>query len=539
MNKLLYVNIGGLVFQIDENAYQKLDNYLNSIRRKYNTIPDGEEIIKDIEQRIAELFIEKVGERGAITDQYVDEVIVVMGKPEDYDSGIHQDEPTHAHHEKKSGGSKFYRDKETSMLGGVCSGFAAKFDIDVLWMRLAFLISFLFFGTGLLLYIILWILIPEAKTTAERLEMRGEKVDINNIEKTIKEGAKQFTTKVNEFGEEVKQTFSRENMNKSKKNAGDFIESAAMTVKPVVQGITRVFAFALLVVCLLIVVVISIELFTNWGNQFSDIDFLGNNIMRGSQEAWLLVTCAIALLIIPLIGIIFSSVKYLVGIKKKTKYVSLFLGFLWTVSLFTVIYLGITTGRQFREEIQVTEKIEIAQPTNNTMYIMMDKPDKYPLENNVFDAQSKHGHSIFKKDFWYEDENYGFFTISKDSFAFNHITVEIEQSLDSNFVVLINKSARGSNKPEAKQNAQETAYTILQPADSLLNIPSIVSIQSNEKWHNQQVKVIIRVPINKQVFVNSNLEYYLNENEYTSGLKHEELYGGQLKMTLVGLKPMY
>lgn len=536
MNKLLYVNIGGVVFQIDENAYQKLDNYLNSIRRKYNATPDGEEIIKDIEQRIAELFIEKVGQRGAITDQYVDDIINVMGKPEDYDS---HEEPTYTHHEKKSGGSRFYRDKEANMLGGVCAGFAAKFDIDVLWIRLAFVISFLFFGTGGLLYLILWILIPQARTTAERLEMRGEKVDITNIEKTIKEGAKQFTTKVNEFGEEVKQTFSRDNINKSKKNAGDFIESAAMTVKPVVQGITRIFAFALLIVCLLIVVVISVELFSNWGNQFSEIDFLGNNIMRGSDEAWLFVACGLSLILIPLIGIIFSSIKYIVGIKKKTKYVSLFLGFLWIVALFSVVYLGITTGKQFREEVQVTDKSEIIQPANNTMYIMMDKIDSYTLENTYFDASSRHGKSIFKKDFWEKDEDYGFITISKDSFAFHHVDVEIEQSLDSNFVVLINKSARGSNKQVAKQNAQETEYTILQPADSILKIPSLVSLNSNERWHDQEIKVIIRVPINKVIFINNNLEYYLDENEYTSGLKHAELYGGHLKMTMVGLKPVY
>lgn len=81
MNKLLYVNIGGVVFQIDESAYQQLDNYLNSIRRKYQNSPDGDEIIKDIEHRIAELMYERVGERGAITGKHVEEIISVMGKP--------------------------------------------------------------------------------------------------------------------------------------------------------------------------------------------------------------------------------------------------------------------------------------------------------------------------------------------------------------------------------------------------------------------------------------------------------------------------
>jgi phage shock protein PspC (stress-responsive transcriptional regulator) len=251
MNKLLYVNIGGVVFQIDETAYQQLDNYLNSIRRKYASTPDGEEIIKDIEHRIAELMFERVGERGAITHAHVEDIIGIMGKPEDYDSQPEAEEKTtYNEYTQRPGSTKFFRDKENNVLGGVCAGFGAKFDIDPLWIRLAFLAFFFVAGTGFLLYIILWAIIPEAKTTAEKLEMRGEKVDINNIERTVKDGARQFSKRVNEFGEEVKQTFSKENIDKSKRNAGDFIEDAAQTLGPVVKTIVKVFVFGILIVSL-------------------------------------------------------------------------------------------------------------------------------------------------------------------------------------------------------------------------------------------------------------------------------------------------
>ncbi|MBK7567073.1 MAG: PspC domain-containing protein [Bacteroidetes bacterium] len=542
MNKLLYVNIGGLVFQIDETAYKKLDTYLNSIRKKYTSTPDGDEIIKDIEDRIAELFTEKVGERGAITDNYVDEIITIMGKPEDYEEEIPTPHYNNSNtQEKKSGGSKFYRDKEHNVLGGVCSGFAAKFNVDSLWIRLAFLIAFFFAGTGLLLYIILWIIIPEAKTTAEKLEMRGEKVDISNIEKTIKDGAKQFTTKVNEFGEEVKQTFSRENIDKSKKNAGDFIEGFAQTIKPAVQTVAKIFVGGVLIFSLLIVVVIIVELFSNWGDPFSEIDFLGNQIMAGSNQAWLLVASALALVIIPLLGLIFSSVKYLVGIKKKTRYVSGGLGLLWTVCLFIVIYLGITIGKEFRVEGEVSNKMDIAQPANNTLYVQLNDNDSdyYKTKTGYsFDSDSKHGKHIIKKDFWEDNHDWGYINVEENSYAFHRIEVEFEKSTDTNFVVLINKIAKGHDRLDAKENAQNCTFFIVQSGDSLLTIPSVIKLNDMEQWRDQQVYITIRVPMDKYVQINKNLEYCLDDNEYTSDLKYIELYDTKLRMTSGGLKPV-
>ncbi len=543
MNKLLYVNIGGLVFQIDETAYKKLDTYLNSIRKKYTSTPDGDEIIKDIEDRIAELFTEKVGERGAITDVYVDEIITIMGKPEDYEEEIPNAQyNTSYNQEKRSSASKFYRDKEHNVLGGVCSGFAAKFEVDALWIRLAFLVAFFFAGTGLLLYIILWIIIPEAKTTAEKLEMRGEKVDISNIEKTIKDGAKQFTSKVNEFGEEVKQTFSRENIDKSKKNAGDFIEGFAQTIKPAVQTVAKIFVAGVLIISLLIVVVIVVELFSNWGNPFSEIDFLGNQIMAGNNQAWLLVASALALVIIPLLGLIFSSVKYLVGIKKKTRFVSGGLGILWTACLFIVIYLGITIGKEFREEGEVSNKMDIVQPANNTLYVQLDDSDSDYYQTKTgynFDAGSKHGKTFLKKDFWEDNHDWGYISVEENSIAFHRIEIEFEKSSDTNFVVLINKVAKGRDRLDAKENAQNCTFFIVQSGDSLLTIPSVIKLNETEQWRDQQVYVTIRVPMDKYVQINKNLEFSLDDNEYTSELKYIELYDNKLQMTSGGLKPVF
>ena len=521
MNKLIQVNIGGIIFQIDEQAYKKLDAYLSSIKRKYASSADGDEIVKDIEARIAEIFTEKFrGTNAAIMENDVDEIISVMGKPEDFESDTSENKSTANQTEGARRHSRFYRDKENNVLGGVCAGFAAKLDIDALWIRLAFLVIFFFAGTGLLLYIILWIIIPEAKTTTEKLEMRGEKVNIDNIEKTVKEGAHQFKTKMNEFGEEVKQTFSKENVNKTTKNAGDFIESFVETIKPFFTALGKIIIFGVLIVCLVIVIAIVVELFTNWGSGFSGIHFWGSHITDGGDQAWILVTCALALIIIPLIGIIFSSTKYLLGVKKKTKYVSRSLGFLWTICLIAVIYLGITIGHGFKYEGSVNSNMRLVQPASQTMYIR--------LNGQVSDDFDKGRNHMFNH-----------FQLNEDSLIFDQIHIEFEKSPDTSFYILVNKTSRGYDRENAKLNAGNFGFEIVQQNDSVITIPSAISIPEGEPWRGQEVVVIIRVPQNKYVQLNKNIDPYLDNNEFISDLNEMELYNAKLKMTPAGLKSVY
>lgn len=521
MNKLIQVNIGGIVFQIDEQAYKKLDAYLTSIKRKYANSTDGDEIVKDIESRIAEIFTEKFrGTNAAIMENDVDEIISIMGKPEDFEtesseqkSSAHQSEDVHR-------ASKFYRDKEHNVLGGVCAGFAAKFGIDALWIRLAFLVIFFFAGTGLLLYIILWIIIPEAKTTAEKLEMHGKKVNIDNIEKTVKEGAQQFKVRMNEFGEEVKQTFSKENVNKTTRNAGDLIEGFFETIKPFFTALGKIIIFGVLIVCLIIVIAIVVELFTNWGSGFSGVHFLGSHITDGGNQAWVLVSCALALVIIPLIGIIFSSTKYLLGVKKKTKFVSRSLGFLWTICLIAVIYLGITIGREFKYEGSVNSNMQLAQPVNTTMYIKLNG-------------------EVTNKNYKDRNHTWNHVQFDEDSLGLQQIHIEFEKSPDTSFYLLINKTSRGYNHDDAKLNAQNFGFEIVQPNDSVIILPTAISLQEGEPWRNQEVFIIIRIPQDKFVNLNKNIDPYLENNEFISDLNEVELYHTKLKMTPVGLKPVY
>lgn len=187
MNKTVSINLGGFFFHIDEDAYQKLTRYINAVKRSLD--PEGrDEIVSDIESRIAELFQERIkNEKQVIGLVEVDQVISIMGQPEDYiiDEDTEPKQSYSYSSTKNSGRAKrLYRDGENSILGGVAAGFGHYLNIDPLWIRILFIVSpFISFGTSIVIYLILWILIPEATTTSQKLEMRGEPINISNIEK--------------------------------------------------------------------------------------------------------------------------------------------------------------------------------------------------------------------------------------------------------------------------------------------------------------------------------------------------------------------
>ncbi|HAP70311.1 MAG TPA: hypothetical protein DCR04_11410, partial [Flavobacteriales bacterium] len=191
MNKTITSNIASYVFHIDENAFDKLDAYLNTIRTYFTDSQGKDEIIADIEARLAEMLHEKIGDmKQVVSLDDVNQVIIIMGQPEAF---IDDDPESASWTEQKSQPSgsetkRLFRDPDNNVIGGVCAGVSNYLGLgDAIWLRLALVISFFFFGSGFLLYVILWIIIPEAKTTADKLQMRGENVTVSNIEKRVNE----------------------------------------------------------------------------------------------------------------------------------------------------------------------------------------------------------------------------------------------------------------------------------------------------------------------------------------------------------------
>jgi phage shock protein PspC (stress-responsive transcriptional regulator) len=187
MKKTLTINLAGMVYHIDEDAFQKLKKYLEALERKFRQEPDVKELIADIEARIAELLNERMGNRKqVVTLDDVTAIITILGDPEVISEGennFHYTEPTST----KRTYRRMYRDPDNRIIGGVCTGLAAYWNMDPTILRVAFIVLVMVGGSGLLIYLILWIIMPEAQTTAQKLEMRGEAVTIDNIKDFIRD----------------------------------------------------------------------------------------------------------------------------------------------------------------------------------------------------------------------------------------------------------------------------------------------------------------------------------------------------------------
>jgi len=209
MKKTLNINIRGIVFNIDEDAYQELNNYLGEIYKHYKNQPGHEEIVSDIENRIVELFQERINDKKqVITFKDVIEIIQILGRPSDFERELQVDSPPYSGGQQ-SGSKRLFRDPENRMVGGVCSGIGSYFDMDPLWLRLAFLLAVIFAGTGKLLYLILWIVLPPARSLTDRMEMKGDPINISNIEKSVKQEMHDVKDKLDDLAQQAKDTFKK------------------------------------------------------------------------------------------------------------------------------------------------------------------------------------------------------------------------------------------------------------------------------------------------------------------------------------------
>lgn len=196
MKKALNVSIGGSIFYIEEDAYEELQEYLDAIKAHFSRFPDNNEIVSDMEARIAErLRMKKDDQSGTVivTRDDVAALIEAMGSVADFQSAESGDGESSDRTETKSGGMgkrRFMRDSEDKILFGVCSGLGKYFGVDPLGFRIGFVVATLLWGWGILVYLILWLVTQEAKTHTEKMEMRGEPITIAALEEEVRDLAK-------------------------------------------------------------------------------------------------------------------------------------------------------------------------------------------------------------------------------------------------------------------------------------------------------------------------------------------------------------
>jgi len=487
MKKTFNINISGIIFHIDEDAYEKLSLYLKRLKQHFDKTDSGKDIIGDIENRIAELLQEKLSDKKqVIILADIDEVITLMGEPYEFS----EEEETSSNSQQsyqKTYGKRLFRDTDTRIIGGVCSGIAAYFNIDPLWVRLGFVLA-AFSGFGFLIYLILWIAIPEAHTTAERLEMKGEEVNISNIEKSIREEFNHLKNKINDLTDQAKKTY--------KKKSGDhknFFENILNAFVLVFKAFLKVIIILLGIVLVIVgfsLIVTFISTFFGWGgfiffghNDFLAFDFpFFFDLLLPGNNPGLFKASIMLVLGIPLLMLLYGGIRMIFGIKR-TKFIGVTAFNIWLVGLIILIYFGFTTVKSYKSDAEVKKEIEITQPVSDIVYLSIYDDEYF---NDIYDYDN-----YFEIDEWN-------ILIDEDGDFYFLPTLEIKKSNTENFELIQYTYSRGSSRMEAKDRAENTVYEIDQTDSSFVFDPYF-EIDDDLKWRGQELNVVLKIPVGRKI----------------------------------------
>lgn len=517
MKKTVTVNISSIIFHIDEDAYEKLLDYIDEIRGYLGSTEGIEEIIEDVEARIAEMLQVKITDsKQVITIEDVNEVILQMGEPSQF--GTETEPTTKNKRERNSTAKRFYRDPDNKVIGGVCSGIGNYFNIDTLWIRIIFAAALLFFGSGVLLYIFLWVITPEARTTAEKLEMRGEKVNIYNIEKSVK---KEFNQIKNRFSKNKKKENSDLTRDRNTENIFERIIHIFITILKISLRIFIIFFGIVLIFIGIFLLIGFLGSFIKGGEVISLTNIGATNISLSAflklvidspGQVTVLIIGLFLLIGVPLIMIIYNGIKMIFGFKSRFKVIGISAFSLWFTGLILCFFISIRVVNEFSSKVVVPRKYNITQHNNKPLYIDIKSNDS--IENYL-----EYNSDILTKN-WFLMKLDG----QKSSFGIPNIRI-VTSETDS-IKLIIYSEARGRNTKEASINADNIKYDFIQ-TDSSLVLDPFFTVNNYEKWRLQMVRVLIKIPEGKKVVINKRLYYYFNNN--INDMNYD-LYGKRLIM---------
>ena len=495
MNKTVNINLAGIFFHIDEDAYLKLQRYLDAIKRSFTDSQGRDEIITDIEARIAELFTENLqNDKQVVSSKLVDQVITIMGQPEDYlvDEEIFEDEPHHYNPNRPI--KKLFRDTDNSYIGGVSAGLAHYLAIDAVWLRLFWIL--LAIGSGgsfILIYILFWILVPEAKTTTDKLMMKGEEVNISNIERKIKKGFENVA-------DSVKNADYQKYGNRVKSSSKTFFD----TLGDIFMVLLTIFAKFIGVILILIgaITIISLVIglfgfgFTNAIN-LPVFDFIEASAVS-IIPFWLTALMAFFIVGIPFFFLFYLGLKILINNLKSIGNIAKFslLG-IWIISLLGLIAVGILQANEIAFEANTSSKHELAISKSDTLYVKM--------QGNANYSKSIRRNSGF--DIVYDDND------TQQIFSRN-VRLIVKSTKDSLGYLSITKIADGRSHAAAKERAGNINYSYLFE-NNVLSLNGYLITEMDNKYRNQKVEVELYLPEGSVLNADENTyTYHSNTSSY-------------------------
>jgi phage shock protein PspC (stress-responsive transcriptional regulator) len=602
MNKVININFQGRILPIEEQAYEILKQYIESLRVYFANEEGRDEIINDIECRIAELCEDRL-KKGTvcIAANDIDLIITSIGRPADFEAQDGFEASTSQTHQNASGNNnsnfyregnkpkRLYRDEQNKVLGGVCSGIANYFVIEpwivrilwffligvnilaylILWIavpstsvkvvggvrkrlfrdidkkiiggvaaglskyfgiqvwivRILFLIPFIRFVSNfrhmhlfqfwdapdfpnflditfspgaVFIYIVLWLVLPEAKTSADKLEMVGEKVDLNSIKNTIQNDMEGFSKRAQSWGSDLynrnkgtnhsnesNQTNNEGTATSHNEEASKSSENHRSTEKRkgLLYYIGRIITLCVKGFVYFILAIVGISLLAalfGIGAAATALLPLKNFLIEDGAQTWSAIGAILLFVWVPILGIVTAVIRKFAGLKKANIWVRSSFIALWVIGWVCIFYFGSSLGNSFsRHNLPAEQSIVLTNPTIDFVEITAAPKMKY-YENNWFQFEPFQG---------FADE---------DTVYVRNLRIRIVQSINDSFQVKIVKLSNGKTVQNANELASKINFELTQE-DSLLYLDRGIGINKIDKFRNQHIIMTIAVPIGKRI----------------------------------------
>ena len=600
MNKVININFQGRILPIEELAYEILKQYIESLRIYFANEEGRDEIINDIECRIAELCEDRL-KKGTvcIATQDMNLIIASIGRPADFEAqdGFEQSTASsnninNANDSRQQNANdakgfndgnhqkRLYRDEKNKVLGGVCSGIANYFNIDplvvrilwifliginvlgylILWIavpstsvkevggvrkrlfrdidnkviggvaaglskyfgiqvwivRILFLIPFIRFVVNfrhlhlwqfwdspdfpnllditfspgaVFVYIVLWLVLPEAKTSADKLEMVGEKVDINSIKNTIQNDMEGFSKRAQAWGSDIynRNKSNTDATNQSAQTTSNYASTSTSTEKRkgFIYYIGRIITLCIKGFVYFILAIVGISLLAalfGIGAAATALLPLKRFLLEEGAQTWSVIGAILLFIWVPIIGIVTAVIRKIAGFKKANIWVRSSFWALWIVGWGMLFYFGSSLGNSFsRHNVPVEQSVALKNPTIDFLEITAVPKMKY-YENHWFEITPFEGY------------------YDADTVFVRNLRIRIVPSKTDSFQVKVVKLSNGKTIQNANELASKINFDITQQ-DSLLYLDKGIGINKIDKFRNQHVIMTIAVPIGKRIKV--------------------------------------
>jgi len=521
MKNVIKISISGLAFTLEEDGYVLLDRYLGQLRKYYSKQQNGMEVVEGIEERIAELLRERMSTpEEVVSKELVQEVMAIMGKPEDIEEIDSQGDGSEREQESSKGEPyykganwgaktkrKLYRNIEDKVLGGVCSGIAAYFNMEPLLLRVIFVVLALFssigfgflrfwswhnfgphFGGGsgwvILAYIILWIVIPAAKTVAQKCEMRGERPDFSGIQDRVKRGAEYIERNVRNASQHIRRNAD---------GVGSEVANSVGRIITFCVGVLLIF----IAMPVLVALPISLIFSASWLHGVLPSGVASIVAFNGSI-LWIKLLIALVVLL-PFVGMFYGGIALIFNLRPQRVRPGLIIFATWLLSVAALVVMLIIATRPYYGGVEEAREEIPLQIHSDTLYVHYAHSSALPNKNLWMEANSSEAFLA-----WFEGDKQNLKAI-----VYPHIRIIRVDSTQPLRIRLTGRAA-GRYVNEAITRAEETiaAYTL---QDSLFTLlPDVYS--SNNKWQGNMSEVTIYLPQGKQVVLAAPFRHHFDRS---------------------------